>query len=929
MTTITMASHIVAPVYRCVYRVIPGTQPFVDRDVLVGEARHRELVGAIAALGDQRRRQCRLAQHPLERRRQRRRVAGLDEQRVDTVGGDVAVAVERAGDHRACRPPSPRSGRRRTTRRAATARRRPTPPAGGPTSRPRRCGPATRSARRRRARSAAGRCRARRRRPSTTRRGRAAASPGAAPPAPCAPRGGRGRRSPGARRGSGAGGPDRSRLDAVEQHGELVVLAAEVALHERERVLRHDDPLVEPVEQPSQHRRQQAIAGRAPGGVERADRRGDVERDGRHRRARAPAARGRGSRRTPRRAAHAGCAGRPPGSGASGAIDPLAAVGRLSPSGVTNGSGGGPSHGREHAHLVPAPPKVAGQPEHLGLHTAGDRQAVRAHHPDPQAHAHRTYGVWACRLLRAGDGAGVAEAAGEILRLERARQQVALTEVAPEAPQLAQLAGGLDPLRHRQQVERVGHLQDRARQRVAARVAPELLDRGAVDLEQVDRVALEVAQRAVPGAEVVDRESEALLAEAGDGLGGAVALVDEHGLGQLEHHRLRIDVVLVDERDDALDEVGLADLHGRDVEAAEQLRPPHRDLRQPLLDHPVPHRHDQAGPLGDRHELAGRDVAVLRVVPAHERLGAHHLARAEVDERHVDEPHLAALERLAEVAAVLEVLGGDQPHRRVEDPDLALAGALRLVHRDVGIAQQAGRAHAGRRHGDADAGEHGDVVAGDRHRVAQAVEQSLGDVDRAVDAAAVLEQDRELVAAEAGGGVAGAGGAADAIGDGLQQLVADGVAERVVDRLEVVEVDEQHDDRVGLGTGDAQGVVHAVEEQRPVGEPGQLVVEGAVAELALEVALLGDVAERGDDAVDGGAADEVGDDDGRLAELAVGVDQRRLELDRAAVAELDESFELTDRAARARPRRRRRAGGARPSSRGCSRASPAGRGWRS
>ncbi len=32
-------------------------------------------------------------------------------------------------------------------------------------------------------------------------------------------------------------------------------------------------------------------------------------------------------------------------SGASGAIDPLAAVGRLLPSGVTNDSGGGPSHG--------------------------------------------------------------------------------------------------------------------------------------------------------------------------------------------------------------------------------------------------------------------------------------------------------------------------------------------------------------------------------------------------------------------------------------------------------------------------------------------------------------------------------------------------------------------------------------------------------
>lgn len=33
------------------------------------------------------------------------------------------------------------------------------------------------------------------------------------------------------------------------------------------------------------------------------------------------------------------------GSGASGTIEPFAAVGRLLPSGVTNGSGGGPSHG--------------------------------------------------------------------------------------------------------------------------------------------------------------------------------------------------------------------------------------------------------------------------------------------------------------------------------------------------------------------------------------------------------------------------------------------------------------------------------------------------------------------------------------------------------------------------------------------------------
>ena len=48
------------------------------------------------------------------------------------------------------------------------------------------------------------------------------------------------------------------------------------------------------------------------------------------------------------------------GSGAIGATEPLAAVGMLLPSGVTNGSGGGPSHGAEHARLVAQLPQRRG-----------------------------------------------------------------------------------------------------------------------------------------------------------------------------------------------------------------------------------------------------------------------------------------------------------------------------------------------------------------------------------------------------------------------------------------------------------------------------------------------------------------------------------------------------------------------------------------
>ena len=62
--------------------------------------------------------------------------------------------------------------------------------------------------------------------------------------------------------------------------------------------------------------------------------------------------------------------------------------------------------------------------------------------------------------------------------------------------------------------------------------------------------------------------------------------------------------------------------------------------------------------------------------------------------------------------------------------------------------------------------------------------------------------------------------------------------ERVVDALEVVEVDEHHRDlthAAGL-----ERLAHALGEQRAVGEPGQRIVVGLVLELVLQVAQLGD-----------------------------------------------------------------------------------------
>ena len=96
---------------------------------------------------------------------------------------------------------------------------------------------------------------------------------------------------------------------------------------------------------------------------------------------------------------------------------------------------------------------------------------------------------------------------------------------------------------------------------------------------------------------------------------------------------------------------------------------------------------------------------------------------------------------------------------------------------------------------------------------------------------AVLDHHRELVAAEARDHVLGAQARAQPRGDRHQQLVAGGVAEAVVDGLEVVEVDEQHRE-LAAPVGDRG--LDLVGEQRSVGEVRERVVVGLVVELLLE-----------------------------------------------------------------------------------------------
>jgi hypothetical protein len=109
-------------------------------------------------------------------------------------------------------------------------------------------------------------------------------------------------------------------------------------------------------------------------------------------------------------------------------------------------------------------------------------------------------------------------------------------------------------------------------------------------------------------------------------------------------------------------------------------------------------------------------------------------------------------------------------------------------------------------------------------------------------APATLHDDHlELVAADARDGVVVAQRRAQPARDLLQQLVADVVAQRIVDELEAVEVDEQHRHLLVEPLRLRQRLAQPIHQHRAVGQAGERVVVRQVLDARLLRLALGDV----------------------------------------------------------------------------------------
>jgi hypothetical protein len=231
------------------------------------------------------------------------------------------------------------------------------------------------------------------------------------------------------------------------------------------------------------------------------------------------------------------------------------------------------------------------------------------------------------------------------------------------------------------------------------------------------------------------------------------------------------------------------------------------------------------------------------VVPARERLDADRLLAAGLELELVMHLELAAHERGAKVA--LERPASLQPavHLRLEKAERIAALLLGAVERDVGELEKAARLLGiAWRERHADAGSDDDLVTIElewlNERCQQSGTQRLG---LTWPLNAHLDQ-RELVAPEPGDRVHLAHARLEPPGTQLDQPVAGGVAEGVVDALETVEVDDEDSGHAVAAAQAGQRLLEALAQQLAVRQLRHRVMQGEVVSALLGRNLRRDVA---------------------------------------------------------------------------------------
>src|SRR5664280_528570 len=425
-------------------------------------------------------------------------------------------------------------------------------------------------------------------------------------------------------------------------------------------------------------------------------------------------------------------------------------------------------------------------------------------------------------IHNAGGGVLGDQALG-LLDRQRPAEQIALSKVAAHVPHSRQLVGLLDALGDREKREAAADPDDRFEKLATVLAVVASLHKRPVDLQDVDRHALQIGQGRIAGPEVVDRETHSELLECMQDVYDGMGVLDERLLGDLEDDPRGVDLRLLQRVLNVGEQARRVELHRGNVHRDTQrlgsctdLLPRH-GLSQGLQEHPPAEWHDHPALLGEWDEPVRSHKAMDGMVPTDERLKSVQPLAGHVELRLVEQPELVAFQRLAEIGLQPEALTGLLVHARLEQLDGVLAAGLDRVHRHVGVAQQLLEVRPRRRaDGHPDAGRDAMLDLIQIEMGVQGIVKTPGERQCLRVGADGVDQHEELIPADTGHGVLRTRYGLQPLRDVAQKRVAHLVAEAVVDQLERVEVDHDGGDAVSRSQRAGERLRGPVAEQSAV-----------------------------------------------------------------------------------------------------------------
>src|SRR3569833_987154 len=188
---------------------------------------------------------------------------------------------------------------------------------------------------------------------------------------------------------------------------------------------------------------------------------------------------------------------------------------------------------------------------------------------------------------------------------QRPAEEKTLHHVTAHFPQKRELFGCFDPFRHHAESEAACHGDDGGDNGGIVLIGLDVADESAIDLEGAYGKTLEIAQRGIAGAEVVDGEPYSDAIERSNVVARRFIAVHQHTLGDLQLQQVRLQPRTFQHPCHLLAEAAVAELSSGQI---------HRDTHRPivlprhcaaagLLQHPGADRHDQSCFFQQRNEF--------------------------------------------------------------------------------------------------------------------------------------------------------------------------------------------------------------------------------------------------------------------------------------------------------------------------------------